>query len=230
MTVGTSGSCGERFDPVTASGRSLPALMWPTMPAVPGNRHGNLSAQQVGGRLSAALVRHVRELHAGHRRQQRHEEVLAAAVARRRVVDLAGPRLHVRDELLERLRRKGRIDDEDAGLAADQRDRREVLDRVERELRVERRADRVGLRREQQRVAVGRRLRDHFAADRRARAGLVLDDDLLAPALAEFLRDHAHRAVDRAAGRERHDDAHGARRELLRVWRRGEARAERERR
>ena len=35
-TVGTSGSCGDRVDPVTASGRSLPALMCPTMPAVPG--------------------------------------------------------------------------------------------------------------------------------------------------------------------------------------------------
>ena len=34
--VGTSGSCGDRAAPVTASARSFPALMWPTMPAVPG--------------------------------------------------------------------------------------------------------------------------------------------------------------------------------------------------
>ena len=121
-----------------------------------GNRHHHLAAEEIGRRLAAALVRDVIHLDAGHRREQRGEQMLTAAVARRRVVDLAGPLLHVGDEFLERLHRQRRIDDQHAGLAADERDRREVLDRIVGELRVERRADRVGLRREQQRVAVRR--------------------------------------------------------------------------
>ena len=142
--------------------------------------------------------------------------MLAAAVTRRRVVDPARPLFHVRNELLERLDRQRGGDDEHAGLATDQRDRREVLDRVIGKLGIQRGADRIGLRREQKRVAVWRRLRHDVGADGRARAGLVVDDHLLAEPLRELLRDHAHRPVDRTARREGHDDAHRPRRIILR--------------
>ncbi len=89
-------------------------------------------------------------------------------------------------------------------LAREQRDRREVLHRVVGQLRVERGADRVRVRGEQQRVAVGRRFHHLGAAEHRALAGLVLHHHLLAELLRHLLRDHAHRAVGGAAGRIRH--------------------------
>ena len=154
--------------------------------------------------------------------------MLTAAVARRRVIDLAGPLLHIGHEFLERLHRQRRIDDQHAGLASDERNRREVVDRIVGELRVERGADGVGLRREQQRVAVRRGAGDDLGADRGAGAGLVLDDELLPEAFAELLRDHAHRPVDRATRRKRHDHFHRVRRVVLRVQRAGNECAERE--
>ena len=181
------------------------------------NRQRNLAADKIGGRLAAAAIRNVIELHAGHRAKQRGEQVLAAAVAGRRIVDLAGPRLGVGDQLLQGLHRQRRIDDDDARFATDQRDRREVVDRIESQVRIQGRTDRIGLRSQQQRVAVGRRLGDELAADRRSRAGLVLDEDRLPETLGQLLRDQAHRAVDRASRRKRHDDAHRPRRVVLRI-------------
>ncbi len=151
--------------------------------------------------------------------------MLAAAVARRCVVDLAGASLCPGDELLQRRRRHGRVHHDHARLAPDQRNRREIVDRLERQLRVERRADRVRLRGEKQRVPVRRGFRNDVGADRRARARPVLDDDRLPEPLRQLLRDHAHRPVDCPARRERHDHAHGARRVVLRGG--GRPRAER---
>ena len=53
---------------------------------------------------------------------------------------------------------------------------------------------------EQQRVAVGRRLRDVGGADQAARAAAILDDHRLAEQFAEPRRDHAGDHVDAAAG------------------------------
>ena len=92
--------------------------------------------------------------------------------------------------------------------AGDERDRHEVLDRVVRHLRIERRIDRLRAdRSHQQRVAVGRRLGDEVGAEVAAGAGLVLDDEGLAERLAELRREGAREDVGRPAGRERHDDA-----------------------
>src|SRR6516165_1316786 len=117
-------------------------------------------------------------------------------------------RLDVGDKLLEAAHRKRRMYDDHARLAADERYRREVLDPVVRKIRVERRADRIGLRSEQQRVAVWRSFRDDVGAYRRAGARLVLDDDTLAQPPAESVGDETRRSVDRAAGRKRYHDAH----------------------
>ena len=99
-------------------------------------------------------------------------------------------------------------------------DRREVLHRVVRHLRVDADVDRE--RRdvaEQQRVAVGRRLGDGVGADHAARAGAVVDDDRLAERLGQRLLHDARIEIDRAARRERHDDADRLRRIRLRVQR-----------
>ena len=59
---------------------------------------------------------------------------------------------------------------------------------------------------EQQRVAVGRRLRHRGCAEHAARAAAILDDDRLSEFLAELRRNDARDHVDAAAGDERHDD------------------------
>ena len=184
-------------------------------------RHLHLSSEQIGRCLAAAAIRNVIQFHSGHRREERREKVLAATVTRRRVVDLAWARLHIGNEILQGVYRKRGDDDQHPGLAADQRNRREVFDRIERELRIQGGADGVGLRRKQQGIAVGRRLGDHLTADGRARAGLVLDDHALTEALRQLLGDEAHRPVDRASRRERNDDAYRPVRVALRVCRRG---------
>jgi len=101
-------------------------------------------------------------------------------------------------------------------LLYDLRDRREIRQRVERDLREHVRVDHHrAVEAEQQRVAVGRGLRHLLGADVAARAGAVLDDHLLAEADAERLGHHARAVVGDAAGGERHHDAHRLRGILL---------------
>ena len=94
---------------------------------------------------------------------------------------MPGSFLGERDELGERRGRDLGLADHD-GRQADQRgDRREVLDRVVTEARVERRVDRqrAGIA-EHQHMAVWRRLGDHVGGDDAAGARHVLDDERLA--------------------------------------------------
>jgi hypothetical protein len=70
-------------------------------------------------------------------------------------------------------------------------DRREVGERVERQVAVERGADRLAVGVLQQRVAVGRRLGDGVGRDVAAGAGAVLHHDRLAERLAELAGDQS---------------------------------------
>ena len=94
----------------------------------------------------------------------------------------------------------------------------EILHRIERHGLVDDARDGVAVRGEHQRVAVGRRLGDAGGA---RQPGAVLDDHLLLPHRAQLVGQNARQAVGDAAGRERHDDAHG----LVRIvaLRRGDA-------
>ena len=83
-------------------------------------------------------------------------------------------------------------------------DRREILDRIERSF-CSAGADRKGEGRDQQRMAVGRRLGDGRRPDRAAGAGAIVDDHGLPPALGEPLRDQARDVVGGAARHERND-------------------------
>ena len=105
-------------------------------------------------------------------------------------------------------RRKGGIDLHDLVDAVDAGDRREVAQKIETELVVERRVDRVVGADHQQRVAVGRRARDRLGRDVAAGARLVLDDELLGELLGQRLRDQARQDVDRLAGRKTDHHAH----------------------
>jgi len=73
---------------------------------------------------------------------------------------------------------------------------------------------------EQEHVAVGRRLCHAVGADDAGGGADVLDDHLLAQAVAEIRREHAPHDVERAAGGERHHHGHRSGRPVLRRRRR----------
>ena len=82
---------------------------------------------------------------------------------------------------------------------------------------------------DQDRVAVGRRLRHHVGADRAAGAGAVLDDDILSELPADLLHHDARDDVARTARTERHDHGDVARRPVLRGGGSGEGGKRKER-
>ena len=93
-----SGSASERVAVVTASARSLPALMYSIeMDMAEHDLH--LPADQVGKRRRRAAIGHVHHVDAGHHLEQLAGDMDAAAVAGRRHVDLARIGLGIGDEL-----------------------------------------------------------------------------------------------------------------------------------
>jgi hypothetical protein len=120
------------------------------------------------------------------------------AVAKR---DRSGLRLGQRDVLLQGVDRHRRIDDQHVRIARDERDRRQVLHRVELDLAlVQRRVARQVVGLHEQRVAVRRRAHELLRGDQRVPAGLVVDDDLLPHLLRHLLRHDARQNVGAAAG------------------------------
>ena len=99
--------------------------------------------------------------------------------------------------------------DENVGRHRQQRDGREILDRIERQFGVEAGADaEIGDVAQHDGVAVGQRARDDFGADVAVAAGAVVDHHLLAQRFGQALRERARERVGAAAGGERHDEAH----------------------
>ena len=174
-----------------------------------------------GDRVGAALVRDVGPLHARALRELDAGELRRAADAGDGEVQLAGIGLGHRHQLLHVLHLHRRVHREHVRRIRHHHHRREILRRIERQLGIDARADHqaaeVG---EQQRVAVGRALRDEIGADVAVRAGLVLDHDRLAPDLGELRPDLAREDVGGAAGRVGHDDADRLGRVVLRRARR----------
>jgi len=87
-------------------------------------------------------------------------------------------------------------------------DRHDVADEVEIEIGVERGIDRVRGHDLQQRIAIRGCLRDRLGADVAARAGAILDDELLAEAVRQPLTHQARLDVGSPAGGKADDDAH----------------------
>ena len=111
-----------------------------------------------------------------------------AGDAGRAVVQRAGFCLGERDQLRKVARRKPGIEHEHVRLAADHRDRCEILDRIIGQVAAEADRDCVRARGgDPDRRAVGRGLGDRIGADIAARAGAVLDHDLLAETAGELL-------------------------------------------
>ena len=171
-----------------------------------GELHLQPAGDHVGHRLGRSLVGHVGEVDAGHGGEQRGGEMREARHAGRAVVERAGLGLGQRDQLGDVVHREPRIDHQHIGRGADHHDRREILDRIVRQVSAQTHRHRVRARGgDADRVAVGRRLGDRVGADIAAGADPVVDHDLLAQPGPQPLRQDARDDVGAAAGRERHD-------------------------
>ena len=109
---------------VTASARSLPALMWPIDDGMLSKVTCTWPPSRSVSAGAEPLIRHVRHLHAGHHLEQLAGQMDRGAVAGRRHVDLAGIGLGVGDELGDGLRRHVGIDLHHVRHADDAADRR----------------------------------------------------------------------------------------------------------
>src|SRR6266446_7090522 len=107
--------------------------------------------------------------------------------AARRHADLARIGLGIGDELGDRLGWNRWIDHHDLGKADDARDGRDVADKIEIELFVERRIDRVCRSDQEERVAIRGRTHDRLGADIGTSTWPVLDNEWLAEPLGEPL-------------------------------------------
>ena len=175
------------------------------------DHEGELSGHQVGQRRRAAFIGHVHDVDAGHRFEEFGREVGRAADAARAVVELAGARLGVGDQLLHRLHGHRRVHDQQQRRGIHHRHRREVGERVEGEPGIEVRAHHQCGVAHQQGVAVGFRPGHDLGADDAAGARPVVDHHLLPERCAEMLADQAGHDVEHAgARRERHHDAERA--------------------
>ncbi|MNV61596.1 hypothetical protein D3C71_1541090 [compost metagenome] len=175
-----------------------------------GEHEVDLTTDQIGNGGAAALVRHVRERQLRRTLEHLASQMARCARARRPHVDLVALPSDVGDQLLHIGGLDVGADHQHVRHRGQQRDGREVLDRVVRNARIQRRVDamRAGGG-QQQRVAV-RRGRGHLlGGDGAVGAALVLDDDALAQRLARFRRDRARQDVRRAARRVRHDQRDG---------------------
>ncbi len=168
------------------------------------DQHADMAAEQIVERGACALVGDVRELHAGPVGEQLDREMIEGAGAGRPVRDRRRRLLADLDQLGERTGGKARMHHDQVRGRGDDADRVEVLARIVAEVLHEagRRPDRRAGH-HQQRVAVGRGLRDRAGRDRAAGAAAVVDDDLLAEDFAHLVGDAARRGAGAAAGRER---------------------------
>ena len=165
-----------------------------------------MAGDQIGHRRRRALVVDRRDLRAAHHLEQLGGEMRCAAGIGGAVIELAGIRLGRGDHLGDRICRERGIRQHHHRLAADHRHRDEIAHRVIGQLGDQRRVGDVGDVDERQRVPVGRRLRHQLGGDDRARAGAVLDHELLPERFGELRRHRARHGVGRAA--RRHADQH----------------------
>ena len=137
-----------------------------------------------------------------------------AAAAEDRDIDLAGPLLHVVDQLAERVdAERGRHRNRHR-LLAHEADRDEVPHQVVRiVLRDLGQRDEARRQRKEERVTVGRRRPRDLHADRAGRARMIGDERLLAPAVRQAFRHDPRDHVRRAAGACRHDQLDRGRRD-----------------
>ena len=175
-----SGAASSRSGALTESRRSLPLRCSAT--TADGDvreDHLDLAAEQVVHRRPDAAIGHMQHVEAaGLLLEQLRRDVGDGADAAGAVAELAGVGLQVGDQLLHRLHRQRRIDRDRGRGGGEDRDRRDLLERVIGLVVGAFAQDQRAGRADQQRVAVGGLLRHVVERDRRAAAGAVLDHDI----------------------------------------------------
>ena len=165
-----------------------------------------LARDQIGHCKRGAAIGNMRHPDPGLAVEQLGEEMIGGADTRRAVVQFAGLAFGERYELLHGFDAKLRIDHHDVRIGGGHRDRREILQRIVRQLFIDGGVDRdrSGLA-EQQRVAVGLGFVDEIGADDRTGTAAVLDHDRLPDRLADPFGNDARDRVGAAAGGVGHD-------------------------
>src|SRR5262249_42400802 len=102
------------------------------------------------------------------------------------------------------------------GLATNSSDRRDVADKIETELVVERRVDHMRAGDQEERIAIRRCTYDRLGADSAASPRTVVDNEWLPKPLLQPVRHRTCEDVARAAGGKSDDNAHRPRRIGLR--------------
>ncbi len=174
-----------------------------------GRHHGelHLAAEHVVHQRPHALVRDVLDVQPGPVHEHGRAQVQDGAVAGGAVVQHAGSRLRIGDQLAHVGGRHGRMGDEHEGGRAQDGDGRDVGQRVERDVPVHAGVHHVVVGDHADDRAVLRRAHDLRGAGDAARSGQVLDHHRLAERFREAGADGADGAVGPGAGRERQDDA-----------------------
>src|SRR5262245_48778096 len=181
-----------------------------------GERHLHQPAEQIGERGCYAPIWHMNYVDAGHQLEQLARQMGGSSDTTRRHGELAGIALGIGDKLGNRFGRNRWIYYHDEGEADDAGDRRDVADKTELEIFVERRVDRVRGTYHEQRVAVRWRAPDRLGGNIAGSPWPALDDEWLAEPLRQRLTDQARDDVDYATGRKARNDPHRPRRIGLR--------------
>ena len=154
----------------------------------------------------------MRHAHVRHQPQNLAAQMRGGAVAAGAERNLVGPRPREVDQLAHAAYRQRRMHHQHIGRGHQLNHRRQIAQRVIRQLAYEARCGSGAGGSHHQRVTVGRGFGHDIGADHRAAAGAIVHVDLLPPRLGQFLRHQPRENVGGAAGRERGDQAYWFRR------------------
>ena len=169
---------------------------------------GQAAGKHFRRHLGGCRERNGDRLEARELREQRASDLDRAALVS--VRDLVGIFLGVIDEILDRLHRQVRVHDQDHRRNRQARDRRDVVDRIVRQL-IERRQHRLAARQHEQAVAVGALLHECTERHEPLGTGPVLDHEGLAERVRENLGRDARRGVGGTPSASANGHLHGSR-------------------
>ena len=166
-----------------------------------------MAAHEVHQRRRRAFVRHMRHFDVGRHREQFRAHLAEAADARRTIGQLIRTLTRQRDQFLDVFCRHRRVHQQHAGCCRQMDQRCEVGLHVVGQLREVRRDRPTADGRDDEGVAVSRRTRGDFHADRCVGAGAVVEDHRLAETRGQAFVNHAPLDVGGTARREGHNEA-----------------------